>query len=122
MRPFGLLCLGLIVLTANVSAHHGASAFDPSKEVTLTGIVTRLAFSNPHVQLFFDVIDDQGKREAWDGELPAPNTLMRAGWSPRTLKAGDPVTIIGFQGWKGQRSVWIRKMVSRARPLPEWGE
>ncbi len=115
--------IALAIATAPVFAHHGASAFDPSKEITIDGTVTNFVFSNPHVQVFFQTINNQGVTEAWQGELPAPNTLIRAGWSKRTLKPGDPVTIIGFPAWKGQRVLWIRKIVGAlGQPLPLGGD
>jgi hypothetical protein len=42
---------GLAFVTPSARAHHGASAFDPSKEVTVKGTVTAFVFTNPHVQV-----------------------------------------------------------------------
>ena len=117
-----LACVGLIAIGVPLFAHHGASAFDPSKEITVQGTVTSFVFSNPHVQVFFEVIGGRGEKEAWQGELTAPNKLIRAGWSKRTLQTGDHLTITGFQAWKGERVLWIRKLTGpdgRALPLGE---
>jgi hypothetical protein len=114
-----MVFVGLIVVIVPMFAHHGASAFDPSKEITVQGMVTGFVFSNPHVQVFFEVNGARGQKETWQGELTAPNKLIRAGWSKRTLQMGDPVTITGFQAWKGERVLWIRKMIGPdGRPLP----
>jgi hypothetical protein len=119
MSWLGMASLGLIAIAMPAFAHHGAAAFDPNKEITLRGTVTDFAFSNPHVQVFFEAIGDHGEKEAWQGELTAPNKLIRAGWSKRTLKPGDPITITGFQAWRGERVLWIRKMIGpRGQPLP----
>lgn len=106
-----LLSVALISIALPAGAHHGAFAFDPSKEVTLQGVITQFTFSNPHVQIGFDVTSPAGETAAWQGELPAPNTLLRAGWNRRTLKPGDRVTITGFQAWRGERVVWVKKIV-----------
>jgi hypothetical protein len=115
--------IGLIAIAVPVFAYHGASAFDPNKEVTVQGKVTDFVFSNPHVQVFFEASGDHGGKEAWQGELTAPNKLIRAGWSKHTLKPGDPITITGFQAWRGERVLWVRKMIGPGgQPLPLGGD
>jgi hypothetical protein len=111
--------LALIWFAVSVSAHHGASGFDPSKEITLRGRITQFAFTNPHVQIELDVSGSPKETAAWKGELPAPNVLMRAGWNRRTLHPGDRVIVTGFQAWRGERAVWVRKIVGpNGQPLP----
>jgi hypothetical protein len=111
----------LIAITAYpalLPAHHGASEFDPNKPVAIAGTVTRFAFTNPHVQIFLEVIGARGERESWQGELPAPATLLRDGWNRRTLRPGDRVAITGFQAWKGERAIWVRAIAGPGGPLP----
>ncbi len=102
--------LALAVCTP-LFAHHGTAAFDTGKEITLKGNITDFVFSNPHVQVFFKVKNDKGVEEQWQGELTAPNKLIRAGWNKRSLKPGDPVTITGFQVKSGEKTLWIRKLI-----------
>jgi len=101
----------LFVVTAPVFAHHGTAAFDTEKVVTVKGNITDFVFSNPHVQVYFEVTNDKGQKEAWQGELTAPNKLIRAGWNKRSLKPGDAVTISGFQVKSGEHTLWIRKLI-----------
>jgi hypothetical protein len=103
--------VGLVTIAAPLFAHHGTAAFDTSKEVTVKGNITDFVFSNPHVQVYFEVKNDKGEMEKWQGELTAPNKLIRAGWNKRTLKPGDPVTVSGFQVRSGEKTMWIRKMI-----------
>jgi hypothetical protein len=35
---------------------------------------------------------------AWNLELASPSALLRNGWSSRTLKVGDIVTVAGYPG------------------------
>ncbi len=77
-------------------AHHSFSAvFDIERPVELTGVVTRVAWRNPHVWFYVDVVNDDEATDNWAFELGSPNALIRRGWSHRSLKPGDRVTIRG---------------------------
>ena len=104
-----LLILAAVVVPA--LAHHGTAAFDTDKTVTVTGAIVELKYTNPHVQVLWEAKTDKGEKEAWQGELTAPNKLSRAGWNKTTLKPGDSVTISGFAVKSGAHTMWIRKIV-----------
>lgn len=109
----------LAITCSPIFAHHGTAAFDTTKTVTVTATMTDFQFINPHVQLYFDVKNDKGELEHWQGELTAPNKLARAGWTKRTLKAGDQVTITGYLLKAGNHSIWIQKLIGPdGQPLP----
>src|SRR5216684_4359810 len=100
----------LVVWSAPLSAHHGAAAYDPDQVVTVTGTVTDFQFTNPHVLVYFEAKTDKGEADAWQGELTSPNRLGRVGWTKRTLKPGDSVTVTGMSAKNGKHSVWIQKI------------
>ena len=81
-----LMCFILLV-------HHGTQTYDSSKSVTLSGTVTEFAFKNPHAALYFDVKDEKGSVVNWAVEMNSPGVLARAGWTKKTFKAGDQITI-----------------------------
>jgi hypothetical protein len=85
--------IGLLILSIPAFAHHGNAAYDLEKPITLKGKVTEFAWSNPHVQIYFDVKDDKGKVVHWATETVSPGLLARAGWNKDVLKAGDEITI-----------------------------
>jgi hypothetical protein len=112
----------LLVVSGSIFAHHGTAAYDTSKVVTVKATMTDFEFANPHCQLFFDVTNDKGEVEKWQGELTAPNKLARAGWTKNTLKAGDGVTVGGYLSKTGAHSLWIRTLIGpdgNALPLSE---
>jgi hypothetical protein len=90
------------------SAHHGNSAYDEERTITLTGTVTEFAFVNPHTQVFLDVKDDKGNVTHWAVESQSPGIMHRNGWTRNTLKPGDRISItlnpanngapVGFSG------------------------
>ena len=96
MRKFGILIAALTVLrvAAPVFAHHGFDTeYDAKKHVKMTGVVTMVAWTNPHMRVYIDVKDKDGKVTNWNFELTSPNTIRRQGWGPDDLKAGDEVTL-----------------------------
>jgi len=98
-RDCRLLVVALAAFGAAVPvyAHHSfAAEFDSTKPVTLTGAVTKVEWRNPHIWVYLDVKETDGKVTAWQCEGGAPNALTRQGWSRDTLKQGEPVTIEGF--------------------------
>ena len=106
-----LISLGvLFVLSGPAFAHHGSAAYDMSKSVTVTGMITDFQFVNPHVLIAMEVKDPSGKVEKWQGELTSPNHLARAGWTKSTLKPGDQITLIGGPAKSGTPTMWIRKI------------
>jgi hypothetical protein len=93
LAGFSLFVAGLPVL-----AHHSFGAeYDAGKPVTLTGTVTKVEWTNPHVRFYIDVKDENGSVTNWNLELASPNVLMRQGWTRNSLKVGDVVTVTGSQ-------------------------
>jgi hypothetical protein len=77
-------------------AHHSVDAeFDRTKPVTVTGTVTKVDWMNPHIWIYLDVKDKDGKMAKWQFEGSAPNALRRGGWTRESIKEGDTITIQG---------------------------
>ena len=67
-RIWKIIFSGLLILLVSplLFAHHGtAASYDSSKTVTLTGIVTKFVWSNPHAYILFDVEDEKGDVVHW---------------------------------------------------------
>jgi hypothetical protein len=91
-----------LMLSGPVAAHHAVGGeYDPNKPVTVTGTVTKIDWVNPHARVYFDVTDASGTETNWSGELAARGVLERMGWSGRSLKPGQVVTVIGDQARSG---------------------
>lgn len=98
-----------VAVARSVSAHHSfAAEFDATKPVMLSGTVTKLEWTNPHIWVYLDVKDDRGAVQAWQCEGGAPNTLTRNGWSKDSLKSNDQVTIDGFRAKDGSKTCNLR--------------
>jgi uncharacterized protein DUF6152 len=87
------LTICLLIYGLPALAHHGNAAYDLDNPITLKGTVTEFAWSNPHVQIYFDVKNSAGAVTHWASETVSPGMLSRRGWSKTELKAGDGITI-----------------------------
>ena len=72
-------------------AHHSYTMFDFQREVTLKGTVKEFQWSNPHV--FIDLVNEADS-STWSVEMSSPSHLVRNGWKPRSLKAGDRIVLV----------------------------
>jgi hypothetical protein len=95
LKRFLLIGTGLCAVLGAAHAHHSQSEFDFRQNVTLEGTVTELRWLSPHARLYVDVVNDKGEVENWNFELPSPTTLMRRGWTRKSLVPGDRVTVNG---------------------------
>lgn len=92
-----MTALVAMVNVVPVVAHHSfAAEFDADKPVTVKGVITSVRLENPHSWFFLDVTGPDGKVEKWSFEASTPSSLIRSGFKPGTVKAGDQVTIRGF--------------------------
>ena len=86
--------LALLVSAGALFAHHGNSAYNETARVPIKGTVTEFVWVNPHSQIYLDVKDSSGRIVNWGVETNSPGILGRAGWTRRSVKPGDEVTII----------------------------
>jgi hypothetical protein len=97
-------------------AHHSFSAeFDAAKPIKLTGIVTKVEWTNPHVWFYINVKDAAtGEVTNWGAEMGPPHGLQRSGWRRETLKIGEEVTVDGFMARNGENRMNARTVTLTA--------
>jgi len=106
------LCLAMIATSGRALAHHSfAAAFDENRPVKLTGTVTRVEWTNPHIWFFMDVKNPDGTVTNWSLEMASPNFLMRAGWKRDSMKVGDVVAVEARQARDGSDSANAQAVV-----------
>ena len=84
-------------------AHHSFGAeYDVNKPITLTGVISKVEWTNPHTHFYLDVTDDKGTVTNWKFEGYNPAVLQRIGWKKDlTLKPGDKITVFGWRARDG---------------------
>jgi hypothetical protein len=101
--PHLLAAIAALVASVPVAAHHAfAAEFDANKPVTLKGSVSKVEWTNPHMWMYVDVRNADGKTVTWAVEGGAPNALFRRGFRKDSLPIGIVVTVEGFQAKSGQ--------------------
>ena len=85
-----------ILAMALLFAHHSTAGYDNTKVVTITGTVTSLGWRNPHVRIYVDAPDADGRIVNWDVETWGTGQMSLRGLTNGFLKPGDRVTIDVF--------------------------
>ena len=96
MQRVAALIGSLLGGVAAAYAHHSFTAlFDPSRTVSIEGVVTEFQFIAPHAYIRVDVADTEGAVERWEIETTSPGQLIRAGVTPATLGVGERISAVG---------------------------
>ena len=110
VRTVAASLVACMLLSGAALAHHSFSAeFDAAKPMKLTGIVTKVEWTNPHVWFYINVKDEAtGEVKNWGAEMGPPHGLQRRGWRRDTLKIGEEVTVVGSMAKNGSKRMNAR--------------
>jgi hypothetical protein len=112
------LAVSAVALSAALPAlaHHSFPAqYDADKPVTLTGTITNVEWTNPHIFIYIDVENEEsGTAESWALELGGPNTLLRLGWKRDSIAPGDVIIVEGSRARDGSNLANAKSIVMAA--------
>jgi hypothetical protein len=94
IRQVAAVVLFVFASAGMVVAHHSFAVFDHNQTVTVNGTVTKYQWTNPHGFIEMDYSAADGTTKHYTIELTSINMLARAGWTSRSVKAGDKAKAI----------------------------
>jgi hypothetical protein len=109
-----MLAAFAVVLPASgsVLAHHGGNLYDTTKATELKpATITKFEWGTPHNQIYFDVKNAKGELQHWVGSTEPAGVMLERGWTRRSLKEGDIVTVYIFAAKNGATVGNIQKIV-----------
>jgi hypothetical protein len=95
------LGLALVGTTEPLLAHHSTAMYDMAAPVTVTGVVTRFEWTNPHAFIYLNVKDEKGVVQEWAIEMMSLNHLKGYGWARDLVKPGDVISCTGGRAKSG---------------------
>jgi hypothetical protein len=105
MKCISRIAAALLLTAATAHSHHAYTAeFDTQKPVKLTGVLTKVEWSNPHIWLYLDVKDEKGNVTNWGFSASPPGMLQRRGITRDSLKIGEALTISGHRARDGSNN------------------
>lgn len=117
-----LFFIGFIsaIFSGTTYAHHGtAGQFDSSKMVELSGVISDIAFVNPHSYVYVDVIDENGAVRTWNCELRASSVMKRSGWKEEMFATGTKVDIVGVASRREETGCYVESISFNGGPVYE---
>lgn len=103
--------IAALFVSSSALAHHGAaSLYDMSKETTVKATITEYVWTNPHVEV--GISQSGGTTTELLLELGSPPNIRNRGWTSRTLKPGDMVTVTFHPGLRGAKIGVVVKLVT----------
>jgi Family of unknown function (DUF6152) len=112
-----LLCGMAMVLGATAAqAHHSfAAQYDAKKPIKMTGVVTRMEWTNPHVYVYVDVKDPKTRKVTnWGFEMGPPHMLQKTGWKRNSLTTGETVDMEGWLARDGSNTANARRVTRKS--------
>jgi hypothetical protein len=103
-----------LTASGSLQAHHSlAATYDIKSEGKVTGVLKKVAFTNPHGAMTLEVENPDGTKTDWVLTTGSANTLQNLGFGssgPNTVKPGDHVTITYFAARNGKPLGFIRSI------------
>ncbi len=107
-----LMSCSLLLGSVPLKAHHSlAGVYEIRKQETLTGVLNRIAFTNPHGAMYVQVTASDGTSTEWTMTTGSANALANLGFGEtgaNHVKPGDTITISYFPARNGKPLGFIR--------------
>jgi len=104
--------LTIAAVTTALSHHSVSGQFDTTKLVTITGVISRIDWVNPHIYVLVDGKDEAGAGGQWALETVPTAMARKARLTKEMLagKQGETVTVTGHPSRDGRKAAWVIKI------------
>ena len=107
-----LLALAALGLSSDALAHHSfIGRFDLGVVTEIEGVVTDLAWRNPHANLDVRTTSADGAATDWSIETSSLTVLRRMGIEEGTIKVGDRIKLAGNPSASGKKEMYARNVL-----------
>jgi hypothetical protein len=107
-----LILCGWLLASSSLQAHHSLSGvYEVRQEAEVTGVLTKVAFTNPHGAFHLNVTAADGTTTEWVMTTGSANVLANLGFGAsgeNHVEAGDTVTISYFPARNGKPLGFMR--------------
>ena len=101
----------LFLITLPTTAHHSPTIYDRARDLTLQGVVTKFEWKNPHVYIQVETENDADESVVWMIEARPPSSMIKLGWSRRSLSPGEHVTVAANPARNANRKMALGQSV-----------
>jgi len=101
---------GAALAASPILAHHSRAMFDVGTNTTYRGVVEEYRWQNPHSHIVITIAPgaaDPSTVGTWVVEASAIGLMTTMGWTPKTYKPGDPITVVAHPNKDGSNVVLL---------------
>jgi hypothetical protein len=108
----GIAAAAVLATQASLAHHSVSGQFDATKRVSLTGVITKVDWINPHTYLYLDVENEDGTTTTWHLESLPTAMLRKAGLTREMLMGGGAeVTVDTILARDGTKNLgWLLRI------------
>lgn len=111
-RALVMTAASLLLIAEIADTHHSFNAvYDPSRMISVAGVVTAFRFVNPHAMLTIEGVDERNESVTWHVEFDGRLNLSHAGWTQNTIAVGERVTVFGNPANADSRSLFFNRLL-----------
>ena len=120
----GVVLCGALLAVSSLQAHHSlAGVYDLKTTTQATGVVVKLAFTNPHGALHIELKDKEGVAKVWQLTTGSSNVLTSAGITatgPDRIKNGDTIEVTFNPALNGTTIGFLRSITVKDKKPVEF--
>jgi len=105
-----LVAIAVLAAGTVAQAHHSFAPFDDKKQIAFSGKVTRFEWTNPHVYIEMEALDDTGEVRSWLIECANTTILNRVGWKWNMIREGDQIAVIVAPLRNGEPAALLKRV------------